>query len=437
MNSAAVGLIAIVVLVAANAFFVLGEFALITVDRALVDEQAESGDRRSRWLQSATAQLTRHLSAAQFGITLCSILIGFVAEPIVANVLHPVLNGLPLLEEDIALTLAIALSLVISTYLQLVIGEQVPKAIAIARPMKTALLVIQPLRIFAWVFGPVIALLNNLANATVVRMGVTPRSELTAARSIEELEVVIRESAAHGTLSKETARLLARAIRFREKTALDAMRPRPQVVTVPATATVATMLTAAAESGHTGIPVRGSNPEDLLGVVRVEDALAVPPSERRRVTVSSVVRPTFVVPESKDLLSLISEMRQHQSQMVAVIDEYGGLAGIVTDEDLLEEIVGEIDEGRPGTRIAREPGMLPGWAGEEQVLEVTGFAMPPGEGAYETLAGFLLSRLGHIPSAGEVVEVEGWRFEITRLEEHRIAWVRVHPPASAEASGSR
>ena len=432
------GLVAIGCLVLANAFFVLGEFALITVDRGRVEELAESGDRRARGLMAATKQLTRHLSAAQFGITLSSILIGFVAEPLVASVLHPALVGMPALEEDAALALSIAVSLILSTYLQLVIGEQVPKAIAIARPLTTGLLVIQPLRVFAWVFGPPIGLLNTLAEAVVRRLGVGPRSELTAARSIEELEVVIRESAAHGMLSKETARLLSRAIRFREKTALDAMRPRPQVVTVPGTATVATMLTAAAESGHTGIPVRGSNPEDLVGVVRVEDALAVSPHERRRTRVSSVVRPTFVVPESKDLLSLISEMRQHQSQLVAVIDEYGGLSGIVTDEDLLEEIVGEIDEGRPGTRAVRDRGMLPGWAGEDQVLEETGFAMPPGEGAYETLAGFLLSRLGHIPSVGELVEVEGWRFEVTKLDEHRIAWVRVYPPetqASQAAPG--
>ena len=429
------GLVAIASLVLANAFFVLAEFALITVDRGRTEELAESGDRRARGLLSATTQLTRYLSAAQLGVTLSSILIGFVAEPLVAAALQPLMKGLPVLEEDLALAISILAALVLSTYLQLVIGEQVPKAIAIAQPLKTGLLVIRPLRVFAWVLAPPIALLNNVATTIVRRLGVTPRSELTAARSIEELEVVIRESAAHGTLSKETARLLSRAIRFREKTALDAMRPRPQVVTVPATATVATMLTAAAESGHTGIPVRGSNPEDLLGVVRVEDALAVAPGERRRTTVSTVLRPTFVVPESKDLLSLISEMRQHQSQMVAVIDEYGGLAGIVTDEDLLEEIVGEIDEGRPGTRLQREPGMLPGWAGEDQVLEQSGFAMPPGEGAYETLAGFLLSTLGHIPSVGEVVEVEGWRFEIARLDEHRIAWVRVHRPASHEATG--
>ena len=428
------GLVAIACLVLANAFFVLGEFALITVDRARVEELAASGDRRARGLLAASTQLTRHLSAAQFGITLSSILIGFVAEPLVASVLHSVLHGLPVVEEDAALAVSVAVALVLSTFLQLVIGEQVPKAVAIAKPLSTGLLVIQPLRAFAWVFGPPIALLNNLANAVVRRLGVTPRTELTAARSIEELEVVIRESAAHGKLSRETARLLARAIRFGEKTALDAMRPRPQVVTVPATATVATMLTAAAESGHTGIPVRGSNPEDLVGVVRVEDALAVAPPERRRSTVAAVVRPTFVVPESKDLLSLISEMRRHQSQLVAVIDEYGGLAGIVTDEDLLEELVGEIDEGRPGRRVAREPGMVPGWASEEQVLEETGFAMPPGEGAYETLAGFLLSRLGHIPAVSEVVEVEGWRFEITRLDEHRIAWVRVHRPESDEAA---
>jgi len=153
------------------------------------------------------------------------------------------------------------------------------------------------------------------------------------------------------------------------------------------------------------------------------------PDDRKRRAVSSIVRETLAVPESKDLLSLITEMRSQHIQLVTVIDEYGGLAGIVTDEDLLEEIVGEIDEGGPGTAVTHEPGLLPGWAREDQVFEETGFAMPPGQGSYETLAGFLLSRLGHIPLAGETVGAEGWLFDVTEVDEHRIAWVRVRPSA--------
>src|SRR5438034_1784294 len=206
------------------------------------------------------------------------------------------------------------------------------------------------------------------------------------------------------------------------------MAPRPQLVTVSKSTTAEAMLFAAASSRHTGIPVLGSSSEEVIGVARVEDALALAPDDRKRRAVSSIVRETLAVPESKDLLSLITEMRSQHIQLVTVIDEYGGLAGIVTDEDLLEEIVGEIDEGGPGTESAREPGLLPGWAHAEQLFEETGFVMPEGEGAYETLAGFLLSHVGHIPSAGETVSAEGWSFEIVEMDEHRIAWVRVRRP---------
>jgi CBS domain containing-hemolysin-like protein len=425
-----VGLIAIVGLVLANAFFVLSEFALITVDRARLEQKAEAGDKRARALLAATGQLTRNLSAAQFGITLSSLLIGFVAEPLVAGVIHPLVRGLPLLEEDLALGISIALALLISTYLQLVLGEQVPKGIAIAKPMATGLFVIGPLRAFAWAFGPPVRLLNGFADAVVRRLGLQPRSELTAARSIEELEVVIRESGARGTLSKETARLLSRAIKFGGRTALDAMTPRPQLVTVGRSSTASAMLIAAGRSGHTGMPVQGTNAEEVVGVVRVEDALALTREERKRTHVSAITRETLAVPESKDLLSLIREMRAQHIQLVTVIDEYGGLAGIVTDEDILEEIVGEIDEGRPGVAAAREPGLLPGWAHDDQVLEESGFTMPEGEGAYETLAGFLLSLFGHIPAAGERIVAEEWTFEVAEMDEHRIAWVRIRPPAN-------
>jgi CBS domain containing-hemolysin-like protein len=424
-----VGLIAIVGLVLANAFFVLSEFALITVDRGRLEQRAEAGDPRAKALRDATEHLTRHLSAAQFGITLSSLLIGFVAEPPVAGLIHPIVRGLPLPEEDLALGLSVALALLISTYLQLVIGEQVPKGIAIAKPMATGLLVIRPLRAFAWTFGPLVRLLNGVADAVVRRLGLQPRSELTAARSIEELEVVIRESGARGTLSRETARLLSRAITFGGRTALDAMTPRPQLVTVRRSSPASAMLIAAGRSGHTGMPIQGASPEEVVGVVRVEDALALTQDERKRTPVSAIARDTLAVPESKDLLSLISEMRAQHVQLVTVIDEYGGLAGIVTDEDILEEIVGEIDEGRPGVAAAPEPGMLPGWAHDDQVLDETGFTMPEGEGAYETLAGFLLSLFGHIPAAGETIVVDGWTFEVAEVDEHRIAWVRVRPPA--------
>src|SRR6266850_701195 len=426
----AAGALAILALIAANAFFVLAEFSLISVDRARVAAAGASGDSGAKALLLAFTDLTSHLSAAQFGITLCSLLIGFIAEPLVADLLHPLLVGLPLLEEEIALGLSLGAALLISSALQMVIGEQVPKAIAIADPLRVGLLVAGPLRVFAWLTSPVVQVLNASANSIVRRLGIEPRGELTAARNIEELTVVIRESATHGSLDPDTARLLARALRFRGKSASEALTPRTAVVGLASSATASDTLEAAARSGHTGIPIYGTDPEHIVGLARVEDALRVARDERDSTAVTEFLRPTMVVPETKDLPSLLSEMRSARIQFAVVVDEYGGFAGIVTDEDLLEEIVGEIQEGLSEAGPAKAPGLLPGNAHHDQVLEETGFSMPDARGEYETLAGLMLSRLGHIPEVGETVSQDGWTLTVADMAERRIAWVRVVPPAT-------
>jgi CBS domain containing-hemolysin-like protein len=426
----AVGALAIVALIFANAFFVLAEFSLISVDRTRVAAAGAAGDSRAKALLFAVTDLTRHLSAAQFGITLSSLLIGFIAEPLVADMVHPLLVGLPAVEEEIALGLSLGAALLISSSLQMVIGEQVPKAIAIAEPLGVGLLVARPLRAFAWLTSPVVQVLNASANSLVRRLGVEPRGELTAARSIEELSVVIRESATHGSLNPDTARLLGRALRFRGKSATQALTPRTSVVGLAGSATASDALAAAARSGHTGLPIYGAEQEQVIGLARVEDALRVAPRDRDRTAVTEFMRPTMVVPETKDLPSLLSEMRSARIQFAVVVDEYGGFAGIVTDEDLLEEIVGEIHEGPPEAGPAKAVGLLPGTANSDQVVDETGFSMPDAGGEYETLAGFMLSRLGHIPEVGETVDEEGWTFTVAEMADHRIAWVSVNPPAT-------
>jgi len=425
----AFGALAILALILANAFFVLAEFSLISVDRGKVAAAAASGDSRADGLTLAVTDLTRHLSAAQFGITLCSLLIGFISEPLVADLLHPLLVGLPAVEEEIALGISLLAALLISSSLQMVIGEQVPKAIAIADPLRVGLLVAGPLRVFAWLTSPVVRILNASANSIVRRLGVKPRGALTAARSIAELTVVIRESATHGSLDPDTARLLARALRFRSKSASEALTPRTAVVGLAGSATASDALEAAARSGHTGLPIYGADREHVIGLARVEDALRVARADRDSTAVTEFLRPTMVVPETKDLPSLLSEMRAARIQFAVVADEYGGFAGIVTDEDLLEEIVGEIQEDLPAAGPVTAPGMLPGTAHRDHVLDETGFSMPDEEGGYETLAGFMLSRLGHIPDVGETVTEDGWSFTVAGMEDHRIAWVSVSPPA--------
>jgi len=264
-------------------------------------------------------------------------------------------------------------------------------------------------------------------------LGVEPRGELTAARSVEELTVVIRESATHGSLDPDTARLLARALRFRGKSATEALTPRTAVVGLAASATAYDVLAAATRSGHTGMPIYGADPEHVIGLARVEDALRVARADRASTAVTEFLRPTMVVPETKDLPSLLSEMRSARIQFAVVVDEYGGFAGIVTDEDLLEEIVGEIQEGGPEVGTAKAPGLLPGTSHHDHVLDETGFSMPDAEGEYETLAGFVLSRLGHIPNVGETVSEEGWTFTVAEMADHRIAWVDVVPPAADQS----
>lgn len=428
------GALAILALILANGFFVLTEFSLISVDKSRVAAAGESGDSRAKALLPAVTELTRHLSAAQFGITVSSLLIGFIAEPLVAGLLHPLLVGLPLVEEDIALGLSLGAALVISSYLQMVIGEQVPKAVAIADPLRVGLLVARPLRAFTWLTSPVVQMLNASANALVRRLGVEPRGELTAARSIEELKVVVRESATHGSLDPDTARLLARALRFGGKTATEALTPRTDVVGLANSAFASDVIIAAARSGHARIPIYGAQPEQVIGLARVEDALRVVPDERRRTAVTELLRPTLVVPETKDLPSLLSEMRSARIQFAVVVDEYGGFAGIVTDEDLLEEIVGEIQEDPPGVGQARAVGLLPGTAHHDQVFDEVGFSMPDAEGEYETIAGFMLSRLGHIPKVAETVTEDGWTLTVAEMADHRIAWVSLIPPATRTRS---
>jgi len=430
----AVGVVGIFALIFANAFFVLAEFSLISVDRTKATAAAASGDSRAEALLLALADLTRHLSAAQFGITVSSLLIGFITEPLVANLLHPLLADLPMEEEEVALAVSLGLALLISSSLQMVLGEQVPKAIAVAHPLRVGLLVALPLRIFAWLTSPLVRALNSSANAIIRRLGVEPRAELTAARSIEELKVVIRESATHGSLDPDTARLLARALGFRAKSATEALTPRMAVIGLAGSATASDLLVAAAQSGHTGLPVYGREPEHVIGLARVEDALRVLPADRQRTSVMALLRPTLVVPETRELPSLLNDMRSTRIQFAVVVDEYGGFAGIVTDEDLLEEIVGEIQEGLPGAVPVVALGLVEGTAHHDQVLEETGFSMPEAEGEYETLAGFMLSRLGHIPSVGEMVMEAGWVLTVAEMAELRIAWVRIARPATQAGS---
>ncbi|WP_154941995.1 hemolysin family protein [Micromonospora palomenae] len=426
-------LVGFVLLTAGNAFFVAAEFALVTVDRAEIDRRADAGDAAAATVRRALRGLSFQLSGAQFGITLTALLTGYLAEPALARLFAPVLRPVGGAERFGPL-----LALALATLLSMLFGELVPKNLALARPMPAALATAGPMHRFSRTFGWLIRALNGSANRLVRALGVEPQEELASARSPEELGLLAAISARAGALPPDIAMLLRRTIRFGDKRAAEAMTPRVDVVALRATATVAELLEASRQTGRTRFPVYEETLDLVTGVAGVPDALGVPLDRRASTTVAAVAREPVYVPESLDLDGVLAALKDAGADLAIVVDEYGGTDGVVTIEDLVEELVGEIaDEFDPdavddaGATELTVPGgertvLLDGVLREDELAEQTGFRLP--EGPYETLAGFLMARLGHIPVPGETVEESGYEFTVVEVERHRIEQVRVVRP---------
>jgi CBS domain containing-hemolysin-like protein len=433
-------LLAFVLLTAANSAFVAAEFSLVTVDRAEIERDAASGDRAARTVREALSELSFQLSGAQLGITIAALLTGYLAEPALAHLFAPLVHPLA----GTATTGAThALALVVATLFSMLFGELVPKSAALARPMPIARKSVGPLRIFSAMFSWLIGALNGSANWIVRRIGVEPQEELASARSPEELSLLAVISARAGALPPETAVLLRRTIRFGDKRAAEAMTPRVDVEALRAADTVADLLTAARETGHSRFPVYEQTLDTVTGVATVKDALGVPPVRRGTTTVAAVAREPVYVPASLDLDGVLLALRSSMADMAIVVDEYGGTDGVVTVEDLVEELVGEISDEHDvdpdydasgsattydlvlpdSTGKAINSWLVDGLLREDELVERTGFRLP--EGPYETLAGFLMARLGHIPVEGESVTEHGWEFTVVEVERRRIEQVRV------------
>jgi CBS domain containing-hemolysin-like protein len=415
----------------ATAIFVAAEFALVAVDRDRVDALVERGDRRARTAQRLLSRLSVSLAGAQLGITVTSLVLGFIAEPTVARAIEPLLGGLP---ESVRDGVAIGLALLGVTVVTMVLGELVPKGVSVARPLGSVLVLARPLRIYGTLFGPLIRALSGAADRVVRAIGIEPQEELRSVRTIDELELLIRSSGEEGTLDPEAFHLLARTLRFGHKTAGDVLVPRVDVVTVGAASSIADLVAVAVASGHSRFPVVGDGPDDLVGVVHAMDALRVPAEQRHAVEVQSIVGPVTVIPEGRDLESLLTEMRSEGLRLAVVADEYGGVAGIVTMEDLLEEIVGDIEDEHdpaPAVTAPLPPGtqVVEGSLRIDEVADVTGLELP--DGPYETIAGFVLDRLGHIPVPGERVVHDGWVVEVLDVERRRISRLRITEPKGA------
>jgi len=418
--------------------FVASEFSLVNLDRSDLEVRQSKGEKGLGMTIGALKRTSTHLSSAQLGITLTTLLTGYTMEPAFSIFLTPLFEAVGIPEMAIPTTATIV-AVVIATLLSMIIGELVPKNFALALPLRTAKLVI-PFQVgFTAVFRPAVALLNNTANAIIRSFGIEPKEELSGARTAEELSSLVRRSAREGSLENDTATLLARTLAFSDLTAQDVMTPRPRVKSVDRTDTAFDVIELARTTGLSRFPVIDDSVDDVVGIVHVKQAVAVPRSKRTDVPVSALQSDALRVPETMKLDSLLAELRGRGYQMAVVLDEYGGTAGVATLEDLVEELVGEVsdehDRSKPDVVRSRDWFTFPGILRPDELLERTSISVPE-EGPFETVAGWLMSELGRLPIVGDTVDIAGGTFRIERLDGRRIDRVRYTPTAISDSNES-
>jgi CBS domain containing-hemolysin-like protein len=425
----ALGWLAVVGLILGNALFVAAEFSLTSVDRTKLKRLADTDHRRAARVLATTRELSFHLSGAQLGITLCSLLLGFVAGPVIATAIDPVFAALGLPESDAA---PLVTALVLATFAQMLFGELVPQNLAISRPLPTALAITPFQRGFSRLFRPVIALFNGTANAIVRATGQEPQEELRAARTPEELESLIGTSALEGTLPHEVAALLRRTLTFGDRTAGDLMTPRVQMVSLDHRNTAADLLTTARESGHSRFPVHRGDVDEIVGAVHVKHAFAVPPPRREQTPLTHLMDEPVRLPASLHGDDLMTALRGRGLQLAIVVDEYGGTAGLVTVEDLVEELVGQVRdehdrfEELDAILLSNGSWSVAGRLRCDELPQRLGFTPP--DGPYDTVAGLVLRHLGQIPTVEDAITIGGWRIAVTQMDRRRIDRVEISPP---------
>jgi CBS domain containing-hemolysin-like protein len=425
-------IVAVAVLVGLNAFFVTAEFALVAVRRTRIEELVARGSRRAQSTMRALKELNLMLSACQLGITLASLGLGWVGEPALAHLVEDAFRflGRPM---GLVVTHGIAAigSFVIITFLHVVLGELVPKNLAIAAPEATSLWVASPMRGFTYAFRPIIWLFNEAGNVIVRMFGVKPASEGKALHTPDELAIIVEESRRGGELEKGQSEILTRTLEFAEKRAIDAMIPRVAATSVEASSPVERVLDLAERTGYSRFPVWRERPDEFVGVVYLKDALR---STRRSSgeNVADIMREPLLVPESLHLEDVLVQIRKSRTHFIVVLDEFGSTSGILTLEDILEELVGEIrDEYDYREREVRKVNgayRVPGTIRPDELEDLIGLKVPEGE--YETIAGFILEKLGRMARRGDEIPLDGYSLRVASVHQHRIVSVDVRPPAA-------
>ena len=433
MNVTVVSVVGIALLIFGNAVFVAAEFSLTAADRGIVEANARDGRRGDRLIRRAQQRLSFQLSGAQLGISTTTLATGYLTDPMVADLPHPWFDamGIP---DPVADGIMAFLVLVVVTSVSMVFGELVPKYLAVARPLATARAVVGFQLLFSLLLTPFIRLTNGAANWIVRELGVEPAEELRSARSAQELVSLVRYSARSGSLDAATAALMRRSLQFGDRTAEELMTPRSKIVALQTDDTVADLVAAAAESGFSRFPIVDGDLDETVGIVHVKQVFEVAPAERARTLLTTVAQPVPVVPSTLDGDAVMAEIRANSLQTAMVVDEYGGTAGMVTVEDLIEEIVGDVrdehDDATPDVVPAGGGWQVSGLLRTDEVATAIGYRAP--EGPYETIGGLTLREIGHIPTAGEVVQLPAldedglldtslrWQARVVRMDGRRI-----------------
>jgi len=426
-------LLAIVLLIAGNALFTAAEFSLTTLERSTVEANARHGGRRDRYVRRAHHTLSFQLSGAQLGISITTLVTGYLTEPLVAKLPHPAMDALGV-PDRVAETVIAFLTLVVVTSVSMVFGELVPKNLAVARPLPTARAVAGPQLLFSFLMTFAIRLTNGAANRILRKLGIEPAQELRSARSPQELVSLVRTSARSGSLDPATAALLHRSLQFGTLTAEELMTPRSKIVALQTDNTVADLVATATESGFSRFPIVEGDLDETVGIVHVKQVFQVPPAERWHTLLTAVAQPVAVVPSTLDGDALMGEIRANGLQTAMVVDEYGGVAGMVTVEDLIEEIVGDVrdehDDTTPDVMASGNGWRVSGLLRIDEVAAATGYHAPEGE--YETIGGLVLQELGRIPVSGDTVQLSGyetdgipegparWQARVIRMDGRRI-----------------
>ena len=413
--------------------FVASEFSMLNLERSDLEARAERGEKGLSSSIRALKRTATHLSSAQLGITLTTMLTGFLAEPSLSNLL---VEAFPKqVTSESKHVIALVLTMFITTLVSTLLGELVPKKLALSIPLTVNRFVVNFQLAFTFVFSWMVFILNAAGNGIVRSMGIEPKEELSSARTAEELSSLVRRSASLGALDAQTATLLTKTLALSQLVAADVMTPRTRMASLHKDDSVADVIAMSIKTGHSRFPIIEDSSDDVVGIAHVKRAAAIPREKRAEVQVTAIMVEALRVPETMRLETLMVELRAKGLQLAIVVDEYGGVAGLTTLEDLVEELVGELvdehDRAKAGvTRGANSSVLFPGMTRPDELLEMA--IKVPANGAYETVAGFLMSSLGRIPAAGDSVEIEDGILKVERMDGRRVDRVRFSPTIQIE-----